>query len=61
MKPNSLVLDVGLISNRSWVVILANAAWGTGMIFDLRNLSKINRIEYFLALCKYLEDREALD
>jgi hypothetical protein len=30
----------------------------TGMVFDLRNLSKINRIEDFLALCKYLEDRE---
>ena len=32
----------------------------TGMVFDLRNLSKINRIEDFLTLCKYLEDREAL-
>ena len=29
--PNSFVLDVGLINNRGWAVIEANAAWGAGL------------------------------
>jgi hypothetical protein len=31
MMPNSTVLDVGLINNRGWAVIEANAAWGAGL------------------------------
>jgi len=30
----------------------------TGIIFDLRNLAKINRYEDFLALCNYLEEQK---
>jgi hypothetical protein len=46
--PNSLVLDVGLINNRGWSVIEANAAWGAGLngcdaakaVWSIANASK---------------------
>lgn len=47
--PNSLVLDVGLISSRGWAVIEANAAWGAGLngcdatkaVWSIANASRI--------------------
>ena len=33
----------------------------TGVVLDLRNLCHINKIEEFLKLCRYLENRESLE
>ena len=33
----------------------------TGIVLDLRNLCHINKIEEFLRLCRYLENRESLE
>ena len=33
----------------------------TGIVIDLRNLCNINKIEEFIKLCNYLENRNALE